>query len=557
MSDTSHSINNGKMRALLVSVILTVAVLPACDGMAPKGSGGGSATGGSPDGGPAGVGSSGLGGGSGAPGGFTGGHAGKTGSGGFGGGAGRGLGGADVAGSGGGAAGRGGEVSGPSIYVDATAANDSGTGTSASPKKYIPSGIALLPSAGGGRVVVRPGTYGGTANDITTLKAGVATAWNVIKAETDGTVTITSELQIPPGTFYTRFEGLRWSSHDQKSIAGRYLKFFRTAFEGGPTSGNSVSVAIGTNDATPGAEFVLLEDCWVYGLGGRYKVLIYNAQNIVLRRVVGRHDGGWSYDQQNPQGVFSVYESRNVRLQNCLSVDPAADLEGYEADYYGPANSTTSTPYDNDRWQGCMSFDGPNNAFAIEGPKTVTNCSVEDFVSYNTAQGIAHNGSGTKTVTYDRITKIGGAYGFARWAGEGAMTVTNSILEDSGTSFQAGASNGGFNNTFGSSSGGAITSDPKANGLLFPLRIEVGGALKTAGSGGGQVGAEITKRIGTSGALFGEPGFESVTTEDLWPWPNEGRLQSDMAAVSARGFCAPGERLTSYLFERLGHTSPY
>ncbi|MGC4090097.1 MAG: hypothetical protein QM756_19885 [Polyangiaceae bacterium] len=389
------------------------------------------------------------------------------------------------------------------------------------------------------------------------LKPGVAAAWNVIKAEADGAVTITSNLQIPQGTFYTQFEGLKWANTNQKSIEGRYLKFFRSAFEGGPTSGNSVSVAIGTNDATPGAEFVLFEDCWVYGLGGRYKVLVYNAQNVVLRRVVARHDGGWSYDQQNPQGVFSVYESRNVRLQNCLSLDPAANLDGYEADYYGPANSTTDTPYDNDRWQGCMSFDGPNNAFAIEGPKTVSNCSVEDFVSYNTKQGIAHNGDGTKTVTYDRITKVGGAYGFARWAGAGAMTIKNSILKNSGTAFQSGAENGGFNNTFGSSSGGAITSDPETNGLLFPLRVEADGKLKTAGSGGGQVGAEISQRIGNSGTLFGEPEFESATPEALWPWPNEARIQADMAAVSARGFCASGKRLTSYLFERLGNKSPY
>jgi len=535
------------MRALLVSLLLTAALLPACDGGVPAGRDGGRSGGSGLHGGPGGWG-----------GGSAGGHAGKTGNGGLdGGGAGKGSAGGDGAGAGGGPAGRGGGVGGPGIYVDATVADDNGAGTSASPKKYIPSGIALLPSAGGGTVVIRAGSYGGTANDITTLKPGAAGAWNVIKAETDGSVTITSDLQLPQGTFYTQFEGLKWSSRHQKSIEGRYLKFLRTAFEGGPTSGNSVSVAIGTNDATPGAEFVLLEDCWVYGLGGRYKVLIYNAQNIVLRRVVARHDGGWSYDQQNPQGVFSVYESRNVRLQNCLSLDPAAGLDGYEADYYGPANATTPTPYDNDRWQGCMSFDGPNNAFAIEGPKPVTNCSVEDFVSYNTAQGIAHNGSGTKTVTYDRITKIGGAYGFARWAGDGPMTVTNSILDNSGTSFQSGAGNGGYNDTFGSSAGGAITFDPHVNGLLFPLRIEVGGALKTSGSGGGQVGAEIVKRVGTPGALFGEPGFESVTADDLWPWPHEVRLQADLAVVSARGFCAPGKRLTSYLFERLGNTSPY
>lgn len=406
-------------------------------------------------------------------------------------------------------------------------------------------------------MIIKAGTYSGAANDLSTLSPGTASSWNVIKAEVDGTVVITSDLTLGGGDWYTQFEGLHWSSSNGKSITGTHLKFLRCAFEGGPATGNEVTLAIGTNNFTPGASDILLEDCWVFGLGGRYKVLVYNAQNVILRRVVARHDGGWSATDDNPEGVFSIYESMNVRVQNCIALDPASGLINYEADYYGPANETTSTPYDNDKWQGCMSFDGPNNAFAIEGPKDVTHCAVEDFVAFQAAQGIAHNGSGTKTVTYDRITKLGGAYAFAIWGGGGTMTVTNSIIKNSDTSFQQGAGNGGFNDTFGNSSGGAITTDPQMNGWVYPLRIEAGSALKTAGSGGGQVGAEISKRIGVSGTLFGETGFETVTGDDLWPWPNQDRIHTEMAAVSTRGFCAQGQTLTRYLFERLGGTSPY
>jgi hypothetical protein len=336
-----------------------------------------------------------------------------------------------------------------------------------------------------------------------------------------------------------------------------YLKFFRTAFEGGPATGNSVTVVIGTNDTTPGARFILLEDCWVYGLGGRYKVLVYNSEDVILRRVVARHDGGWTYDLQNPQAVIAIYESRRVRVQNCIALDPASGLQGYEADFYGPANTTTATPYDDNRWQGCMSFGGPGNAFAIEGGKAVTNCAVDDFVSYNTAQGFAHNGSSSKNVTYTRVTKIGGAYGFARWAGSGTMAVSHSILKNSGLAVQSGATNVGFNNTFGSTSGGAITTDPELNGLRYPLRIEATGSLKTAGMGGAQVGAEVSKRIGVSGTLFGEAGFQDLTADDLWPWPHQDRVRADFATVSSRGFCATGQTLSKYLFERLGSPSPY
>ncbi len=447
--------------------------------------------------------------------------------------------------------------SGPVIWVDDAAPNDTGSGSAASPKKLIASGIALLPSSGGGTVIIKAGTYAGAGNAITTLKAGTASAWNVIKAEVDGTVTITSALAVPAGDWYTQLEGLKWKSSSSKEIRGGYQKYLRCAFEGGPATGNAVTLQIGTNDTTPGARFILIEDSWVYGPGGRYKVIVYNSDGVILRRVVGRHDGGWTYDQQNPQGVFSIYESRNVRVQNAIALDTATNLQGYEADFYGPANQTTSTPYDNVRWQGCMSFDGPNNAFAVEGAKAVTACAVEDFVSYNTAQGIAHNGSSAKAVTYTRITKIGGAYGFARWNGSGAMSPTHSIIKNSGTAFQTGATNGGFNNTFGTSTGGAITTDPQLNGLSYPVRIESGTPLKTAGMGGAQVGAEVNKRVGVSGTLFGEPGFEAVTGDDLWPWPNQARLKADMASVSTRGFCAAGQSFTRYLFERLGSSSPY
>ena len=63
--------------------------------------------------------------------------------------------------------------------------------------------------------------------------------------------------------------------------------------------------------------------------------------------------------------------------------------------------------------------------------------------------------------------------------------------------------------------------------------------------------------MGTSGTLFGETGYETLTTDDLWPWPNQARIKTDMAAVSTRGFCAANQNFTKYIFERLGGTSPY
>ena len=76
--------------------------------------------------------------------------------------------------------------------------------------------------------------------------------------------------------------------------------------------------------------------------------------------------------------------------------------------------------------------------------------------------------------------------------------------------------------------------EPPYNRLKYLLRVEPGSRLSTAGAGGGQAGANIVKRIGTSGTLYGETGYDTVTNEDLWPWPYETRLKTDLAESTSR-----------------------
>ena len=65
------------------------------------------------------------------------------------------------------------------------------------------------------------------------------------------------------------------------------------------------------------------------------------------------------------------------------------------------------------------------------------------------------------------------------------------------------------------------------------------------------------QRIGRHGTLFGEPGFDQLTSEELWPWPEEGRLKEDLCAGGvSRGFCKVSHSLTEYLWSHLGSTSP-
>ncbi|MCK5321608.1 putative metal-binding motif-containing protein, partial [Candidatus Pacearchaeota archaeon] len=134
----------------------------------------------------------------------------------------------------------------------------------------------------------------------------------------------------------------------------------------------------------------------------------------------------------------------------------------------------------------------------------------------------------------------------------------------------------GGNNDICAANANAI--NPLLADLLYLTRIESGGTLKTAGTDGGQIGAEIIKKIGVSGTLYGEPGWNETTNVDLWPFPNENEMKEDMGSFyksagqiytgspemdGARGFAASGTgiydgpiTLTSYIWEYLGNECP-
>ncbi len=53
---------------------------------------------------------------------------------------------------------------------------------------------------------------------------------------------------------------------------------------------------------------------------------------------------------------------------------------------------------------------------------------------------------------------------------------------------------------------------------MYPVRIESGSPLASAGTNGSRCGPEILKKIGVSGTLYGEQGWNKITDENLWPF---------------------------------------
>jgi len=83
--------------------------------------------------------------------------------------------------------------------------------------------------------------------------------------------------------------------------------------------------------------------------------------------------------------------------------------------------------------------------------------------------------------------------------------------------------------------------------------------------------ATVLNCIGVSGTYHGENGWNEITTQPLWPWPNEERIRQDMRQYTYtgltsdgtietlsgnRGFCADNQTLTKYVWEYLGNPMP-
>ena len=100
--------------------------------------------------------------------------------------------------------------------------------------------------------------------------------------------------------------------------------------------------------------------------------------------------------------------------------------------------------------------------------------------------------------------------------------------------------------------------------LKYIVRVEPGSDLYATGEDGGHRGATVTKRYGVSGSLWGDPGWNTLTDENLWPFPYEAQIRADLRTYrlasdpnfGKRGFAADGQTLTNYIWGYLGHTVP-
>lgn len=496
-------------------------------------------------------------------------------------------------------------ASAATYYVDGGVIDDTGNGQISSPKKYIKSGVALL--FAGDTLVIKDGTYTGAQNMLNyctgdaMAHTGTADSWIKIQAQHDGGAIIdgqgtnipiclkgNTEVEGPrmsyADTRYLEFRGLVVKNSSESVIfadSTDHLKFINIgAAEAGDGNTSVIQMVYNTDN--------LFEGCYVWG-SGRYKIALWHGYKTVIRNCVARMDRTSSTVGGDPSAVYSIYSSTEVEVQNSIAIDGDhpefwLNVNEFAGAFANPA--TTDVSAEHKLPDGITGKPvNYNNVIAINNKTRFASVADNMYmpdVYMNNCVGVNHVTMGENDFIHGRGNILldqctfsnvdnqsgavyAGAY-FLSWPGPPHNTngATNTIWHDfknGGLFYDNAISN--YNNVFdvdgvtdvsNTTSTNTKILNPLTNGLLYPVRIENGSALKTAGEAGGRLGANMTKQYGKTGTMYGEAGYNLLqdgtngqADVNLWPFPNEDLIKNKMQEYSYTGpFCAsPGALCSS------------
>jgi hypothetical protein len=477
----------------------------------------------------------------------------------------------------------------------ARSGSDAGDCSADSPCATLRKGIAAM--AGGDTLIIGDGIY---TQPITDMPSGSASAYTTIEAEHDWAVTIdgagfpddyqfgievSSKHHVAVRGIHVKMKQASTTNGPITVAYSDHVKIQRCSGSYGPTTDNAATIDVG-----PTSSYVLIEECYAFG-GARYQFLVYQSDHVIVRRSVARHDH-WTGSLQC--AGFTNYDSVSTVWQNNVVLDSdEANCVGHLYGGFFNENKTDYAPDTSQLLQGNIVLN-VNAYYAGDFDTLVSGTrTIEDMIIWGSSGGYQGDGGNGIDAHIDlRRLTIGGIAGRYDGPNEGAghgtgvsiysnqdNRVTHSVFSGCASlgvadyavsDYNAFSGNGANYGGQHKAAAGAhdITADLVTPSLRYLPRIEPGSPLKTAGVGGAQIGAEVMFKVGATGTLHGEPGWDQPTTEPLWPFPNEAEIKADMASytgpggVGARGFATGKSRdgspqtLTKYIWEYLGNQIP-
>ncbi len=478
------------------------------------------------------------------------------------------------------------------VYYVSTSGSDSfGDGSSGSPWATISNGISNMSS--GDTLIVRDGLYTGTSNFITNVPSGTPGNYTTVKAENPFQVRIQNSGSLNYNTNfvrltgnYTKVEGFIFDHKDSifppytVEIHGSYNKIMKTIVR---RKGNVDEYG---GWYAVGGTYNLLED--TAGVGGaRYGYYTggpsATTNNHIFRRCVARFD----YSSSNqPKAAFAVYGNdsgygvHHVLLQNIIAIDGRKGPNSGEATYgavYFPKNVSDITIQGaialNNEADHAGFFLKEMNSKAIK----LENSIAWDIYGTSYIGAVRVNGSTQGPLTLDHLTIGNSANGYYNRDSASTKILTNSLFFNNG---QLGAndsgwstmSNNAFNPAIQAAGANSVTNNVSLTYLVMP---DQSSGLAGAATDGSDIGATVMKQYGVSGTLWGEAGYDQLTSTNLWPWPYENMIKSVFSEPNnppggntpstnntTRGFCQNTDQfgkpmtLTRYIWQYLGNQIP-
>jgi len=405
------------------------------------------------------------------------------------------------------------------------------------------------------------------------IPSGTVSRPTVVRAKTPGAVKVIGALLVGTKTrkdSYIKIQGITFigmsSLYNTSYVTVKDCGFYDIS------KSADMTFSIGTNDHQMGNSYNLIEDTWIWG-SNRGIAINYRSEYNVWRRVMIRSDGcntAPCLGEGNPNHGIVVYDSANISLQNVIVVDRILGGGSPYGDF-STAQHTDGMAYGNNEWLGCLSLNSEDIGFYLE-PDEVSLMPahrLRDCVAWDaTGIGINLAMAGSNDVRNSTVRVKSGHSGIRIASNLKDGTLTNVVVLGNAIYGINSAVAPSYANVFGSWTTSAftqtsctsscLTTNPLADGSIkYVTRIEPGSPLKGSGAQSADYGANIVFRYGIDGTRYGDPGYNTLTTTTLWPWPNEARIKQEMCAETgvSRGFCAKSS-LTEYIWTYLGNPVP-